>query len=145
MSKSDQTVIHRSVTEADNVAVKVNGIVKTFDQSRNMDHHINLLKRLFSVNKKTVTALDDISFSIDKGEFVAYAGPNGAGKSTTIKILCGMLVPNSGSIEVMGLSPRKHRINLMKQTGILFGNRTELWWDHPVISSFESLLSNTAT
>jgi ABC-2 type transport system ATP-binding protein len=138
MSKSDQTVIHPSVTEADgNLAVKVKGIFKTFEQTRNKDKSVNFVKRLFSTNKKTVTALDDITFSVEKGGFVAYAGPNGAGKSTTIKILCGMLVPNSGSVEISGLTPRKHRINLMKKTGVLFGNRTELWWDHPVISSFE--------
>ena len=87
--------------------------------------------------KRRITALDDISFQIRKGEFVAYAGPNGAGKSTTMKVLAGMLLPNQGNVRVLGLSPQKDRIPLMKRLGVLFGNRTELWWDHPVLQSFE--------
>jgi ABC-2 type transport system ATP-binding protein len=96
-----------------------------------------LLKGLMKSEKKLITALDDISFQIHKGEFVAYAGPNGAGKSTTMKVLAGMLLPNQGNVRVLGLSPQKDRIPLMKRLGVLFGNRTELWWDHPVLQSFE--------
>jgi ABC-2 type transport system ATP-binding protein len=83
-----------------------------------------------------VNALDDVSFTINRGELVAYAGPNGAGKSTTIKLLGGMLMQNEGEISVLGLSPVKNRIPLMRKLGVLFGNRTELWWDHPVSSSY---------
>ncbi|MDD4297911.1 MAG: ATP-binding cassette domain-containing protein [Ruminiclostridium sp.] len=72
-----------------------------------------------------------------KLEFVAYAGPNGAGKSTTMKLLAGMLMPNKGNISVLSMSPQEQRIQLMNRLGILFGNRTELWWDHPIIQSFE--------
>ena len=68
---------------------------------------------------------------------VNYAGPNVAGKSTTMKLPGGMLLPNSGDISVLSMSPRKQRAALMCRLGILFGNRTELWWDHPVIQSFE--------
>lgn len=96
-----------------------------------------LLKGLVKPEKKLITALDDISFQIRRGEFVAYAGPNGAGKSTTMKVLAGMLLPNQGNVRVLGLSPQKNRIQLMKRLGVLFGNRTELWWDHPVMQSFE--------
>jgi ABC-2 type transport system ATP-binding protein len=73
---------------------------------------------------------------VERGEFVAYAGPNGAGKSTTIKLLGGMLMQSAGEITALGLSPVKHRIPLMRKLGVLFGNRTELWWDHPVASSY---------
>ena len=93
-------------------------------------------KRIFRQEKITVTALDNVSFQIGRGEFVAYAGPNGAGKSTTMKLLSGMLQPTSGNLSVLGMSPEKDRISLMKKLGVLFGNRTELWWDHPVIQSF---------
>ena len=93
-------------------------------------------KRIFRQEKTTVTALDNVSFQIGRGEFVAYAGPNGAGKSTTMKLLSGMLQPTSGDLSVLGMSPEKERIALMKKLGVLFGNRTELWWDHPVIQSF---------
>jgi ABC-2 type transport system ATP-binding protein len=74
---------------------------------------------------------------VKKGEFVAYAGANGAGKSTTIKILSGILMPTEGTVSVLGLNPAKDRIKLMGHIGVLFGQRTELWWDHPVISSFQ--------
>ncbi len=94
------------------------------------------LRRIFRQEKTTVTALDNVSFQIGRGEFVAYAGPNGAGKSTTMKLLSGMLQPTSGNLSVLGMSPEKERIALMKKLGVLFGNRTELWWDHPVIQSF---------
>lgn len=92
---------------------------------------------MFRQEKKTITAVENISFRIGYGEFVAYAGPNGAGKSTTMKLLSGMLKPTDGTISVLGMSPEKDRIPLMKKLGVLFGNRTELWWDHPVIQSFE--------
>lgn len=95
------------------------------------------IRTIFRQEKKTVTALEDVSFRIGKGEFVAYAGPNGAGKSTTMKLLSGMLQPTAGSLSVLGMSPVQDRIRLMKKLGVLFGNRTELWWDHPVIQSFE--------
>lgn len=95
------------------------------------------IRTIFRQEKKTVIALDDVSFQIKRGEFVAYAGPNGAGKSTTMKLLSGMLRPTSGTVSVLGMSPEKDRIALMKKLGVLFGNRTELWWDHPVIQSFE--------
>ena len=114
-------------------AVHVEGVSKSFSQW----HRIEGSRNFFRQEKKTITALDDVSFQIREGEFVAYAGPNGAGKSTTMKLLSGMLKPTRGTISVLGLSPEKDRIALMKKLGVLFGNRTELWWDHPVEQSFE--------
>ena len=117
-------------------AVELTGVTKTFLQYQRSDRTRGALRGLLHPQRKTITALDDISFAVQRGEFVAYAGPNGAGKSTTMKLLCGMLLPASGQVSALGLSPRSQRIPLMRRTGILFGNRTELWWDHPVVQSF---------
>jgi ABC-2 type transport system ATP-binding protein len=119
------------------IAVKLTGVTKTFTQSQRENAGKGLIKNLLKPEKKIVKALDDVSFSIRKGELVAYAGPNGAGKSTTMKLLSGMLLPAEGDISILGMSPEKNRIQLMKKLGVLFGNRTELWWDHPVIQSYE--------
>lgn len=88
---------------------------------------------------RTVDALREVSFSIDEGELVGYIGPNGAGKSTTIKILSGILVPNSGRCEVQGRVPWKQRREHVATIGVVFGQRTQLWWDLPVIESFDLL------
>ncbi|MDE6639004.1 MAG: ATP-binding cassette domain-containing protein [Acetatifactor sp.] len=114
----------QAATAPEDIAVRAESVSKTFTQRRWRE-------------KKIVTALDNVSFRIRHGEFVAYAGPNGAGKSTTMKLLSGILKPTKGSVSVLGMSPEKDRIALMKKLGVLFGNRTELWWDHPVIQSFE--------
>ena len=118
-------------------AVNVNNVTKTFIQWQRDNTGKGLIRNLIKPEKRKITALDNVSFTIGKGEFVAYAGPNGAGKSTTMKLLTGMLLPDSGDISVLSLSPQKQRAKLMEHLGILFGNRTELWWDHPVIQSFE--------
>ncbi len=118
-------------------AVSVSNVTKTFCQWQRSNTAKNIIKNLIKPEKRVIRALDDVSFTIKKGEFVAYAGPNGAGKSTTMKLLSGMLLPDTGEISVLNLSPQKQRIALMRHLGVLFGNRTELWWDHPVIQSFE--------
>ena len=92
---------------------------------------------LFRREYEDIYALSHVNLTVKRGEFLAYAGPNGAGKSTTFKLLCGMLAPNEGETKLFGLNPIKDRIAVMKRTGVLFGNRSELWWDHPVRSSFE--------
>ncbi len=132
MPKKVPTVISRTDT-----AVELEGVSKTFVQWQRDNTGRGLLRNLLKPEKRAVTALDDVSFSIKTGEFVAYAGPNGAGKSTTIKLLCGMLLPEAGRVSVLSLSPEKSRVPLMRRLGVVFGNRTELWWDHPVIQSFE--------
>ncbi len=119
------------------IAVNLKDVTKTFTQWQRDNTGKGILKNLIKPEKRIIKALDQVSFSIGKGEFVAYAGPNGAGKSTTMKLLCGMLLPNEGRITVLNRSPIKDRIPLMQNLGILFGNRTELWWDHPVIQSFK--------
>ncbi len=88
---------------------------------------------------RTVTALNGISFSLEEGELLGYIGPNGAGKSTTVKILSGILVPEGGRVEVLGCTPWKQRIETVRNIGVVFGQRTQLWWDLPVIESFDLL------
>ena len=87
----------------------------------------------------TVTAIDRLTFHIDAGEFVGLLGPNGAGKSTTIKMLTGILHPTSGDIQVAGWSPERQRSRLALDLGIVFGQRTQLWWDLPLYESFAIL------
>ncbi len=86
-------------------------------------------------------ALDHISFDIEEGEIIGYIGPNGAGKSTTVKILSGILVPDKGEVNVLGKTPWQHRIEIVRQIGVVFGQRTQLWWDLQVIESFKLLKS----
>ncbi|MDR2931476.1 MAG: ATP-binding cassette domain-containing protein [Oscillospiraceae bacterium] len=95
------------------------------------------VKNLFHPEKKRIRALSDISFSVDKGEVLGFLGPNGAGKSTTVKILTGILTPTGGSVQVGDLVPyRKPRQNA-RQIGVVFGQRSRLWWNLPVQDSFE--------
>ena len=91
---------------------------------------------------KTVHALRDISFRIEQGEMIGYIGPNGAGKSTTVKILSGILVPDSGQCSVAGLVPWEDRVAHVSHIGVVFGQRTQLWWDLPVAESFDLLLTD---
>jgi ABC-2 type transport system ATP-binding protein len=86
-----------------------------------------------------VHAVDDVSFAVDAGEMVGYVGPNGAGKSTTIKMLTGVLVPTAGDLHVAGLVPHKQRVDLARRIGVVFGQRSLLWWDLPLADSFELL------
>jgi ABC-2 type transport system ATP-binding protein len=95
------------------------------------------MTRFFRPTFETVTALEHVSLRIGRGEVVAYAGPNGAGKSTTIKILSGLLVPDSGHVRVLGLNATRQRLDLVSRISVVFGQRTELWWDHPVAASFD--------
>src|SRR5256885_15231965 len=88
---------------------------------------------------REVRALDGVSFAIERGELVGYIGPNGAGKSTTVKTLSGILVPDGGRCEVAGRVPWKQRLEHVAQIGVVFGQRTQLWWDLPVIESFDLL------
>lgn len=94
-------------------------------------------RSLFRREYETVHALSDVSFTIEDGEMVGYIGPNGAGKSSTIKILSGILTPDSGICSVNGKVPWEDRIRHVKEIGVVFGQRSQLWWDVPVIDSFE--------
>ncbi|MCW2964215.1 MAG: ATP-binding cassette protein [Actinomycetia bacterium] len=93
----------------------------------------------FRRERHVVEAVRDITFRVRGGELLGYLGPNGAGKSTTIKMLTGILVPSSGRVSVAGLDPSKRRIELAKRIGAMFGQRVQLWWDLPLIDSFELL------
>ena len=94
---------------------------------------------LFRRDKTIVHALKNISFEIEEGDIVGYIGPNGAGKSTTIKIMSGILTPTSGECSIMGQIPWKDRQKYVKNIGVVFGQRSQLWWDVPIIDSFELL------
>lgn len=89
--------------------------------------------------RREIEAVRSVSFGIDAGEMVGYLGPNGAGKSTTIKMITGILQPSSGSIEVLGLTPTASRTALARQIGVVFGQRSQLWWDLPLVDSFDLL------
>jgi ABC-2 type transport system ATP-binding protein len=86
-----------------------------------------------------VRAVDDVTFSVEAGTILGYIGPNGAGKSTTVKMLTGILVPTSGRVRVAGHEPSRERIRLARRIGVMFGQRVQLWWDLPLIESFELL------
>ena len=94
---------------------------------------------LFRREKIVVKALTNVSFEIEEGDIVGYIGPNGAGKSTTIKIMSGILTPTSGECSIMGQTPWKDRKKYVKNIGVVFGQRSQLWWDVPIIDSFELL------
>ena len=94
------------------------------------------VKALFHPRYREITAIDHINFSIEKGEIVGYIGPNGAGKSTTLKMLSGILYPTAGSVTVNGLVPYRDRKRNARQIGVVFGNRSQLYWDLPVSHRF---------
>lgn len=94
------------------------------------------VKSFFNPRYSKVQALEDISFKIDEGEILGYIGPNGAGKSTTIKIISGILVPDSGKCNILGYTPWKNRVEHVKNIGVVFGQRSQLWWDVPVMDSY---------
>jgi ABC-2 type transport system ATP-binding protein len=97
------------------------------------------MKNLIAPARKTIHAVDGISFRVEKGEMVGFIGPNGAGKSTTIKMLTGILVPTSGAVSVMGMSPSRDRKRYVARIGAVFGQKTQLWWDLPLTDTFDLL------
>lgn len=119
--------------------IQVEHITKTFRVSRRNAGFSQALFSLFHKQTDTIYALNDISFKIGDGEMVGYIGPNGAGKSSTIKILSGILTPDSGTCLVNGRVPWKERKEHVRDIGVVFGQRTQLWWDVPVIDSFHLL------
>jgi ABC-2 type transport system ATP-binding protein len=119
--------------------IKTQQLKKHFKVYRHHRGFIGALRGLFSREYRLIRAVDGISFDIDRGELVGYIGPNGAGKSTTIKMLTGLLVPTSGSLLVDGRIPWKERRDHVAKIGAVFGQRTTLWWDLPVVDSLELL------
>ena len=119
--------------------IEVKQINKTFKVPIKSEGKFSTLKSFFNRKYKYIKAIDDISFSIKKGEIVGYIGPNGAGKSTTIKILSGILVPDSGKVKIKNMTPWKERQKYVSNIGVVFGQRSQLWWDIPAIDSFNLL------
>ena len=116
--------------------ITVKDLNKTFKVLQRDAGLINAFKSLFKRKYKYINAVNDISFDINKGEIVAYIGPNGAGKSTTIKMLCGILYPDNGTITIDGMNPFSNRKRFVSKIGVVFGQKSQLWWDIPVEESF---------
>ncbi len=114
-------------------------IVKTFRIARRRSGLWGAFQGVWRRDYRTIMALDRVSFELERGELVGYIGPNGAGKSTTVKVLSGILVPDSGRCEIEGRIPWRDRIANAANIGVVFGQRTQLWWDLPVIESFDLL------
>lgn len=119
--------------------IEVEGLTKEFQVFSRREGVIGSFKDLFHREYRTLKAVDGISFRVGKGELVGYIGPNGAGKSTSIKMLTGILKPTGGKMEVLGYHPFKDRKEYTKHIGVVFGQRTQLWWDIAVIESLSLL------
>lgn len=116
--------------------IEVKNLSKSFKVYKRNQGLKEAVKALFNKKYEIVQALDNISFTIEEGEMVGYIGPNGAGKSTTIKIMSGILNPDKGQCIINGRTPWKDRINHVRDIGVVFGQRSQLWWDVPVVDSF---------
>jgi ABC-2 type transport system ATP-binding protein len=121
-----QQIVVEDLTKSFHVGVRAPGLMGS-------------IKALVKPRYERILALDRVSFSISRGELVGYIGPNGAGKSTTVKILSGILVPDGGRVTVGGRIPWRNRIEHVRRIGVVFGQRTQLWWDLPVMESFDLL------
>jgi ABC-2 type transport system ATP-binding protein len=125
--------------QQNNIAIEVKDLRKQFKIGVSGKGFSGKLRALFHRKHKVITAVDEVDFEIKRGEFVGYVGENGAGKSTTIKMLTGILVPTSGYAAVNGIVPYKDRKKNAANIGVVFGQRTQLWWDLPVRESFDLL------
>ncbi|WP_209862686.1 ABC transporter ATP-binding protein [Paenibacillus shirakamiensis] len=119
--------------------IEVHELHKDFKLSVAKTGAFSGIRTLFSRDYRIRQAVHNISFSIQPGEFIGYIGPNGAGKSTTIKMLSGILHPTSGEVRIQGTSPGQHRRQVAAQLGVVFGQRSQLWWDLPVQDSYDIL------
>ena len=121
--------------------IKVENIFKTYKVTKRKKGLFNVIASLFKREYIEIKALNDVSFSIDEGEIIGLLGPNGAGKSTAIKVMSGILVPDSGKCIINNYIPWQQRKKYVKDIGVVFGQRTQLWWDVPIIDSYELLKS----
>ncbi len=119
--------------------ILVERLAKSYFVSERAPGLFGAVKGLLHRRRRRIAALTDVSFSLERGELLGFIGPNGAGKSTTIKILSGILRPDGGRVEVDGLVPYDDRIRHVARIGVVFGQRTQLWWDLPVADGFELL------
>ena len=121
--------------------ISVKNLSKTFKKPIREEGLLGMIKSFFSRKYEEVHAVEDISFDIAEGEIVGYIGANGAGKSTTIKMMCGILHPTGGSVSVDGMDFEGHRQDINREMGVVFGQKTQLWWDIPLIETFKILKS----
>jgi ABC-2 type transport system ATP-binding protein len=117
--------------------IEARAVSKRFRQHKRFPGFLGALKTLVTAEYTEVAAVTDVSFDIGAGEAVGYLGPNGAGKSTMIKMMTGILVPTDGALSVLGRTPHARRLDNARQIGVVFGQRSQLWWDLPVADSFE--------
>ena len=127
----------RSDTATSDIVVSLCNVSKRYMQRQRSEQLVDAFRNLIRPEFKAVTALDNVSLTIGRGEIVAYAGANGAGKSTTVKLCSGLIAPDSGTVCVLGMNPVRDRVTFVAHIGVVFGHRTELWFDHPVSASFE--------
>jgi ABC-2 type transport system ATP-binding protein len=127
----DPSAISRS-----DIAVELIGVHKRYRQRQRAGHLRDWLAQLRRPTFRVIEALRGVDLTVRRGEIVAYAGPNGAGKSTTIKLLSSLLAPDEGQVRCLGLDPVRERRRYVARIGAVFGQRTELWWDHPLSASF---------
>ena len=120
-------------------AIKIENLTKEFKKPIRKDGFIGMFKSLFSRKYEVTTAVNNISLEINEGEIVGYIGSNGAGKSTTIKMMCGILTPTSGHVYINNLEPYKKRKVIAQDIGVVFGQKTQLWWDIPLIETIKVL------
>ena len=121
--------------------IEVKNLSKTFKKPIRGNGILSMIKTLFSRKYENIEAVKDISFSIEQGEIVGYIGANGAGKSTTIKMMCGILFPTNGEVIIDQKSVLKYRKEINQEIGVVFGQKTQLWWDIPLIETFKILKS----
>lgn len=119
--------------------IEVKDLTKEFKKPIRKEGVIGMFTTLFSRKYETKVAVNHINFTINDGEIVGYIGSNGAGKSTSIKMMCGILTPTSGSVSIDGIEPNKKRRVVASKIGVVFGQKTQLWWDIPLIESFKVL------
>lgn len=130
------TLAHSAIAASD-IAVEFVDVHKTFYQRQRSEKLSDTLKSLLRPTIREVHALKGVTLQIGRGEIVAYAGPNGAGKSTSVKLLSGLLAPDQGQVRALGMDPVRERVAYVRRIGVVFGQRTELWNDHPIAASFE--------
>jgi len=123
--------------ESKDKAIIINNLSKNFEIKVRKPGLVGSLKSLISAEKKTLRALNNISFTIREGELVGFIGPNGAGKTTTLKILSGLLYPTNGFVQVLGFNPWDRKPEFLKQISLVMGQKNQLWWDLPAIETFE--------
>lgn len=119
--------------------IQIQNLTKQFKKQVRKDGLIGMFKSLFSRKYEITTAVNNISFDIPDGQIIGYIGSNGAGKSTTIKMMCGILTPTSGQVLINGVNPQKKRKQVAQDIGVVFGQKTQLWWDIPLIETFKVL------